>query len=204
MQENQTSLFQIIINHFGLSLGETQAISNLFSRYNVDENEIEPDYEYASILEIEFIKDEKIPFFEFIPMDKWSTLIEIIKNVKKRRGKKGLKFKSIITEIYDLENTQYDKPRTLKKKTVFLLNHKDNIDFNKGLERIEITIENIIETAESQKSQSSKQEMDKEFTKNTNQNRGAANDELNSTSFIFDESKRRWIKPIDKIPKRAY
>lgn len=199
MQENQTSLFQVIINHFGLSLGETQAINNLFSRYNIDENEIEPEYEYASILEIEFIKDEKIPFFEFIPIDKWSTLIEIIKNVKKRRGKKGLKFKSIITEVYDLENTEYDKIKTLKK-TVFLLNHKDSIDFNKGLERIEITIENIIETDGSQKSQASKQETDKEVTKNTNQNK-ASNDEVNSITFIFDESKRRWIKPIDKIQR---
>lgn len=200
MQENQTSLFQVIINYFGLSLGETQAINNLFSRYNVDENEIEPDYEYASILEIEFIKDEKMPFFEFIPIDKWSTLIEIIKNVKKRRGKKGLKFKSIITGIYNLENTECDKPKTLKKEIVFLLNHKDSIDFNKGLERIEITIENIIETNEYHKSQPSKQETDKEFTKNTNKNK-TVNDELDSISFIFDETKRRWIKPIDKIQR---
>lgn len=200
MQKNQTSLFQVIINYFGLSLGETQAINNLFSRYNVDENEIEPDYEYASILEIEFIKDEKMPFFEFIPIDKWSTLIEIIKNVKKRRGKKGLKFKSIITGIYNLENTECDKPKTLKKEIVFLLNHKDSIDFNKGLERIEITIENIIETNEYHKSQPSKQETDKEFTKNTNKNK-TVNDELDSISFIFDETKRRWIKPIDKIQR---
>lgn len=200
MQENQTSLFRVIINHFGLSLGETQAINNLFSRYNVDENEMEPDYEYASILEIEFIKDEKMPFFEFVPIDKWSTLIEIIKNIKKRRGKKGLKFKSIITEIHNLENTDYDKPKTLKKNIVFLLNHKDSIDFNKGLERIEITIENIIEADESQKSQSSKQETDNGFTKNTNQNK-IVNDELNSISFIFDETKRRWIKSIDKTQR---
>lgn len=200
MQENQTSLFRVIINHFGLSLGETQAINNLFSRYNVDENEMEPDYEYASILEIEFIKDEKMPFFEFISIDKWSTLIEIIKNIKKRRGKKGLKFKSIITEIHNLENTDYDKPKTLKKNIVFLLNHKDSIDFNKGLERIEITIENIIEADESQKSQSSKQETDKGFTKNKNQNK-IVNDELNSISFIFDETKRRWIKSIDKTQR---
>ncbi len=82
---------------------------------------------------------------------------------------------------------------------MFLLNHKDNIDFNKGLERIEITIENIIETDESQKSKASKQEMNKEYT-NTNQNKDA-NDELNSVSFIFDETKRRWIKIIDKIQR---
>lgn len=192
-------MFQVIINQFGLSLGETQAINNLFSRYNVDENEIEPDYEYASILEIEFIKDEKTPFFEFIPIDKWSTLIEIIKNVKKRRGRKGLKFKSIITEIYGIENTGYDRSKALKK-IVFLLNHKDNIDFNKGLERIEITIENIIETDESRKPNASKLETDKEFTKNTNHIE-VVNDGLNSISFIFDETKRRWINPIDKIQR---
>jgi hypothetical protein len=202
MQENQTSLFQVVINHFGLSLGETQAINNLFSRYNVNENEIEPDYEYASILEIEFIKEEKMLFFEFIPIDKWSTLIEIIKNVKKRRGKKGLKFKSIITEISGLENTEQDKPKTLKKKTVFILYHKDNIDFNKGLERIEITIENTIETDEPLKSKASKQEMNKEFTENTKQNK-AENDEYSSISFIFDETKRRWIRPADKTQRGA-
>ena len=83
---------------------------------------------------------------------------------------------------------------------MFLLNHKDSIDFNKGLERIEITIENIIEADESQKSQSSKQETDKGFTKNTNQNK-IVNDELNSISFIFDETKRRWIKSIDKTQR---
>ena len=98
MQENQTSLFQVIINHSGLSLGETQAIYNLFSRYNVDEHEIEPDYEYASILEIEFIKDENTPFFEFISIDKWSTIIENIQNDKKTRGKRGKKYKTINTD----------------------------------------------------------------------------------------------------------
>lgn len=100
-------MFQVIINQFGLSLGETQAIDSLFSKYNVDENEIEPDYGYASVLEIEFIKDKKIPFFEFISMDKWSTLIEIIKNIKKRRGRKGLRFKSTITQVEKLKNAEY-------------------------------------------------------------------------------------------------
>ncbi len=189
-------MFQVIINQSGLSLGETQAIYNLFHRYNIDENEIEPDYAYASILEIEFIKDKEIPFFEFIPIDKWSTLIEIIKNVKKRRGKKGLKFKSTITEIYNLKNIEYNESIILRK-IVFLLNHKDDIDFNKGLERIEITIENIIEVNEFQKSQELKQEQSKESTKNPNQHK-LVNTEMNLINFTFDETKRKWIKYIDK------
>ena len=190
-------MFQIIINHFGLSLGETQAINNLFSKYDVDENEIEPDYEYASILEIEFIKDKKTPFFEFIPMDKWSNLIEIIKNVKKRRGKKGLRLKSTIVDVHESKHTGHQEPIIIKKKTAFLLTHKDNIDFNKGLERIEITIENTVEANEFQISQVEIDGAHKESIENQNQNK-AANTDSDSVDFIFDETKRRWVKPIDK------
>jgi hypothetical protein len=187
---------QVIINQAGLSLGEIQAIDNLFYRYNIEENEIEPDYEYASVLEIEFIKDSKRPFFEFIPMDKWSTLIEIIKNAKKRRGKKGLKFKSTITEIYNLKNSAYDESPFLKK-TVFLLNHKDDMDFNKGLERIEIAIENTVEINELQNPQKPKQKKDTEGSKNLNEGK-LANSETNILVLVFDETKRRWTKSIDK------
>jgi len=52
-------LFQIIINHSGLSIGETQVITNLFADYIIYENIIDNDFEYASILEIEFIKGKK-------------------------------------------------------------------------------------------------------------------------------------------------
>ena len=76
---------------WGLSLGETEAINNLFSDYYITENIIDYDFEFASILEIEFIKDKSIEFFDFISIEKWSILIEIIKNIKKRRGRKGLK-----------------------------------------------------------------------------------------------------------------
>jgi hypothetical protein len=82
-------LFQIIINQAGLSLGEIEAINNLFSNYYITENIIDYDYEFASILEIQFIKDKNLEFFDFISIEKWSILIEIIKNIKKEGGERA-------------------------------------------------------------------------------------------------------------------
>ena len=59
-------MFQIIINQAGLSLGEIEAINNLFSDHYITENIIDYDYEFASILEIQFIKDKSLEFFDFI------------------------------------------------------------------------------------------------------------------------------------------
>jgi len=63
-------LFQIIINQAGLSLGEIEAINNLFSDHHITENIIDYDYEFASILEIQFIKDKSLEFFDFISIEK--------------------------------------------------------------------------------------------------------------------------------------
>ena len=56
-------MYQIIINHAGLSIGEIEAINNLFKDYMTFENTIDYNYEFASALEIEFIKDKEIEFF---------------------------------------------------------------------------------------------------------------------------------------------
>jgi hypothetical protein len=147
-------LYQIIIDHSGLSLGEIEVINNLFSDYATYEKTIDNDFEYASILELEFIKDKEISFFDYISIEKWTFLIEIIKNIKKRRGKKGLRFKITITDVYKPVNNDDndDNDRySIFSKTLFLLNHKNDLDFIKGLERIEITIENIVEIYEVQK-----------------------------------------------------
>ena len=136
-------MFQILINYSGLSLGETEVINNLFEGYNIYQFNIDNDFEFASILEIEFIKDDEIPFFDIISIEKWSFLIEIIKNIKKRRGKKGLRFKLVITEIFKIDK-EHQEPKILRR-VVFILNQKSDIDFIKGLERIEISIENLDE-----------------------------------------------------------
>jgi hypothetical protein len=197
-------LFQIIINQAGLSLGEIEAINNLFSNYYITENIIDYDYEFASILEIQFIKDKNLEFFDFISIEKWSILIEIIKNIKKRRGRKGLKLKIIIIDVDKLnyknnnenEEEEDDNQEIIFRETSFLLDHKNDLDFIKGLERIEITIENISEIYEFQKLKEEKETDNKKINENI-KNRTDENIE-SSIVFTFNEINRRWIRFTDK------
>ena len=197
-------MFQIIINQAGLSLGEIEAINNLFSNYYITENIIDYDYEFASILEIQFIKDKNLEFFDFISIEKWSILIEIIKNIKKRRGRKGLKLKIIIIDVDKLnyknnnenEEEEDDNQEIIFRETSFLLDHKNDIDFIKGLERIEITIENISEIYEFQKLKEEKETDNKKINENI-KNRTDENIE-SSIIFTFNEINRKWIRLTDK------
>lgn len=197
-------MFQIIINQAGLSLGEIEAINNLFSNYYITENIIDYDYEFASILEIQFIKDKNLEFFDFISIEKWSILIEIIKNIKKRRGRKGLKLKIIIIDVDKLnyknnnenEEEEDDNQEIIFRETSFLLDHKNDIDFIKGLERIEITIENIGEIYEFQKLKEEKETDNKKINENI-KNRTDENIE-SSIIFTFNEINRKWIRFTDK------
>ena len=197
-------MFPIIINQAGLSLGEIEAINNLFSNYYITENIIDYDYEFASILEIQFIKDKSLEFFDFISIEKWSILIEIIKNIKKRRGRKGLKLKIIIIDVDKLnyknnnenEEEEDDNQEIIFRETSFLLDHKNDIDFIKGLERIEITIENISEIYEFQKLKEEKETDNKKINENI-KNRTDENIE-SSIIFTFNEINRKWIRFTDK------
>jgi hypothetical protein len=194
-------LYQIRISHTGLSTGEIEAINNLFSKYGIDETKTDHDFDYASILELEFIKDNQTAFFDFISIDKWAFLIEIIKNIKKRRGKKGLKFKTSITEInkYNGSNGYYDEEPVVLTKIVFLLNHRNDLDFNKGLERIEIVIENFYEMGNSQKSQEEEEE-EEELAKNRSMEKvktkykETGGIDGRSIIFKYDEHNRKWIR----------
>lgn len=192
---------QITINHVGLSLGEIEAISNLLLDYPTYENTVENDFEYASILEIEFIKHKDIAFFDFIPIEKWTVLIEIIKNIKKRRGRKGLRFKVI---IIDEERANHngekieEEGEPLKEniisynKTIFILNHRNDLDFIKGLERIEITIENLVEIYQFQKLKEENHINNNSPNKNIQKRSEIARD--SSIIFTFNEINRKWIR----------
>jgi hypothetical protein len=190
-------LYQIRINHIGLSTGEIEAINNLFSKYTVHETKTEHDYEYASILEVEFVKDIQIAFFDFISIDNWTFLIEIIKNIKKRRGKKGLRFKTAITEVnkYNGSNGYYEEEPVILRKTAFLLIHRNDLDFNKGLERIEIAIENFTETDNFQKSQEKGQLTNNiSIEKDKMKDEGVEEIDGGTIIFTYDEYNRKWIR----------
>ena len=190
-------MYQIRINHIGLSTGEIEAINNLFSKYTVHETKTEHDYEYASILEVEFVKDIQIAFFDFISIDNWASLIEIIKNIKKRRGKKGLRFKTAITEVnkYNGSNGYYEEEPVILRKTAFLLIHRNDLDFNKGLERIEIAIENFTETDNFQKSQEKGQLTNNiSIEKDKMKDEGVEEIDGGTIIFTYDEYNRKWIR----------
>lgn len=217
-------MYQIIITQWGLSLGEVETINNLFKDYSVIEKPIQQSVDYASNFEIEFAKNKNIDFFNCISIEKWTVFVDIIKNIKKRRGKKGLKFKATITDYIEPErsenydNTSHDGKNDdiveikneiellFFKKTIFLLIHKNDSEFNKGLERIEIMIENLtdfykrISLSESSKYPDIEGNLMDENKIKENKIRQTEyaeksyknEKEIDMSIFIFDDKKRIW------------
>ncbi len=224
-------MHQIIISQSGLSVGEIETINSLFSDYIFFENKIEFDFEYASVIEVEFFKNKNIRFFDFISIEKWTLFIDIVKNIKKRRGKKGLKFKVMITDFHtskeeggeeggeekegdgeggkeDTEGEDNEPIFFIKK--IFLLKNKNDLEFNKGLERIEITIENLDELyfklhdgrntdkkEAKEIAEECKHNRPKEFQETDNNRVGIIQSKMIHDNpelmiFIFDDKKRVW------------
>ena len=213
-------LYQIIVSQWGLSLGEIETINNLFKDYYISENSINQDVGYASTLEIEFVKNKDTDFFDCYAIEKWTDLVGVIKNIKKRRGRKGLKLKITITDYFESEDTidvnvhiknsdDADTEREVEllffKRTIFLLVHKIDSEFIKGLERIEVAIENLTELFK-KVSQSSMPEDQYEKNKHEygkaeyyhsllddyNWTRGNRESEIQMQIFLFDDKKRVW------------
>ncbi len=214
-------LYQIIVSQWGLSLGEIETINNLFKDYYISENSINQDVGYASTLEIEYVKNKDTDFFDCITIDKWTDLVGVIKNIKKRRGRKGLKLKITITDYFESEDTidvnvhvknseDADTKREVEllffKRTIFLLVHKIDSEFIKGLERIEVAIENLTELFkkilqssfsedqnEKNKHEYSKAEMYYHSLRNNyDMPTGNRESEIQMQIFLFDDKKRVW------------
>lgn len=214
-------LYQIIVSQWGLSLGEIETINNLFKDYEVLENPINQNVSYASTLEIEFVKNKETEFFDCIPIEKWTDLVEVIKNIKKRRGKKGLKLRIMITDYFEsgvaIDTNRYDKSsddadnqREIEllffKRTIFLLVHKIDSEFIKGLERIEIAIENFTELFRKLTQSSVSEDQHKKdryeygkanYYHSLNHDHdwtttGNGENEIQMQIFLFDDKKRVW------------
>ena len=215
-------LYQIIVSQWGLSLGEIETINNLFKDYNILENPINQNVGYASTLEVEFVKNKDTDFFDCITIEKWTDLVGVIKNIKKRRGRKGLKLKITVSDYFesgdpidvdvDIKNSEeVDTEREVEllffKRTIFLLVHKIDSEFIKGLERIEVAIENLTELFkklsqasisedqhEKNKYEYGKAEYyhslrnDSEYDRTT----GNRESEIQMQIFLFDDKKRIW------------
>lgn len=185
-------LNQIIFSHTGLSVGEIETINNLFlkNNFHVTENKIPDDLHSAGILELELPVSRDNDFFDFISIETWTFLIDIIKNIKKRRGKKNLKLKLTFDYYtHDLKSNEL----FFFKKIIFFLNQQAEIDFNKGLERIEIAIENISEILKRGIPDITK--LGDKILRETNDNNKRCidnDDDIILSIFIFDRMKRAW------------
>ncbi|HKU83676.1 MAG TPA: hypothetical protein VJP58_06510 [Candidatus Nitrosocosmicus sp.] len=214
-------MYQIIVSQWGLSLGEIETINNLLKDYHVLENSINQNVGYASTLEIEFLKNKNTDFFDSITIEKWTDLVGVIKNIKKRRGKKGLKLKITIVDYFESEdtadinvNSKNDDEAGIErevellffKRTIFLLAHKIDSEFIKGLERIEVAIENLTELLkkitrssisedqyESSKCEIGKAQMDHQSIRNNHyMPTSIEGSEVQMQIFLFDDKKRIW------------
>jgi len=65
-------LYQIILNHWGLSLGEIETINSIFKDYELIETEVTKSIDHASTIEIEFVKNSADEFFSCISIEKWN------------------------------------------------------------------------------------------------------------------------------------
>jgi len=124
----ETAIFQ----HYGISPWEIEVIYDTLRRsFGVEEMQLQPDDpQYVSMIEIGFPAPYGESFFQEFTMDSWSKIKGVIKDVKRRRGRKGLKafirFAGFGREGVDL---------------MFPLLSKDDRQFEMSVEKIEYLVD---------------------------------------------------------------
>lgn len=121
--------------HYGIAIFEIEVIySILRGSFEVLEEQIPvDDTQFVSMVEIEFPTPFGESFFQFFTMEKWYKIKSFIKEMKRRRGKKGIKvflcFYGIVPGI--------------KSHLVFSLMNKSNRQFEMSIEKIEYLVDII-------------------------------------------------------------
>jgi hypothetical protein len=119
--------------YYGIAPFEIEVIYDILSSsFEVYEEQLAiDDNQYVSMVEIEFPLPFSESFFQFFTMERWYKMKGIIKEMKRRRGKKGVKaflcFFGIAPEI--------------KSHLVFSLMNKNNRQFEMGIEKIEYLVD---------------------------------------------------------------
>jgi hypothetical protein len=120
--------------HYGLSPWEIEVIYDTLNRsFEVEEKELPPDDpQYVSMVEIRFPVPYNETFFQQeFAMDSWFKIKGVIKDVKKRRGRKGIK------AFIRFEGFGNNK----KIGIVFPLQSKVDRQFEMGIEKIEYLVD---------------------------------------------------------------
>jgi ubiquinone/menaquinone biosynthesis C-methylase UbiE len=125
----------IKLEYFGISPFEIEVIYNTLSKFLlVDEGEIlVEESEYVSLLNIEFPVAYDEYFFQSFGFDNWQKIKYVLKEMKRRRGRKRFKitlsFCGISTDI--------------NSKLVFSLTSEIGPQFEHAIEKIEHIIDTI-------------------------------------------------------------
>jgi hypothetical protein len=122
--------------HYGISPWEIEVIYDTLNRsFEVEEKQLQPDDpQYVSMVEIGFPVPYSETFFQQeFTMDSWFKIKGVIKDVKKRRGRKGIK---AFIRFAGFGNNK-------KIGIVFPLQSKGDRQFEMGIEKIEYLVDII-------------------------------------------------------------
>lgn len=114
--------------HYGISPWEIEVIYDTLGRsFEVDERQLQADDpQYVSMIEIGFPARYDESFFQTFTMDSWFKIKGVIKDVKRRRGRKGVK-----TYI------RFEG----EPAVVFPLTSKSDRQFEMGIEKLEYLVD---------------------------------------------------------------
>jgi hypothetical protein len=122
--------------YYGLSPFEIEAIYSTLKRFfgAVEDQQIQAnDASYASMIEIGFPIPFDESFFKVLTLEGWFRIKSLIKEMKRRRGKKGIKIFLRFDGIMERINSQL----------LFSLLNKNDRDFEMGIEKIEYLVDII-------------------------------------------------------------
>lgn len=124
MSEEATAKFA----HYGISPWEIEVLYDTLKRsFEVDEVQLQSDDpKYVSMIELGFPLSYDENFFQYFSMESWFKVKGVIKDIKRRRGRKGLK--AFIRFAGH-------------PAVVFPLAHKDDRKFEMGIEKLEYLVD---------------------------------------------------------------
>src|SRR6476469_2427339 len=134
-RKKQGTEIPALFRYSGMSPFEVEAkYSTLNGCFEVSEDQLpETDPQYVTTIEIEFPLPYDESFFQLFTFERWFKIKGIIKEMKRRRGMKGVKTS---LSFYGALSKSYV---TLK----FLLMNKNNRDFEVSIEKIEYLVDLI-------------------------------------------------------------
>ena len=128
--------------HYGISPWEFEVIYDTLRRsFEVEEKQLQlDDPQYVSMIEIGFPSRFGESFFQGFTMDSWFKIKGVIKDIKKRRGRKGLKA-FIRFSGYGSGSESGSGSGSEIVDLVFPLLSKGDRQFEMGIEKIEYLVD---------------------------------------------------------------